>query len=342
MGLKAFRHIQVSNVEGTVGSAEAAVEIFYGMGKFDAGVTIHQPVEDRNSLALNVASDVVVGKEAHLTLTGDVNFRHALWLLAMSICGNVTPTQPSTSLQPLAYLWTFDPTLTAANTPDITAGIDTFTFEVGDDTQNFEAEYCFATKLEISGAPNEACKFTASITGRQWSKTTKTAALVAAAVQYAPFNLAKFYLDTSGAGMGGTQVTGLLKGFTWTLDTKFKPLYCPDGELYFSGVVEGAKGPELKLTYAWGDAALAEQAYYLARTKRFARVALRGTTEIDTGQSNVPYLYLDQCIQYATWPEWGDSDGLTTFEVTCKPVYDATWAKIFRALLLTTLSAYPT
>jgi len=340
--LRAFSKIQISNEEGTPGSAEAATEILYGMlTTAESANTLHSPDEDRGSLARHMANDLFVGNEARLTWTGDVNFRHIAYALSMSLCGNITPTQPDSTNEPNAYLWTFTPGLTTANTPDIANGIDTFTIEYGDNVQAYESEYCFCTKLTISGAPNEACQFTAEIVGRQRTETTFTGALTAQSVQRAPFNLAEFYVDTTGAGLGGTQKTGVLKAFTWTLDTKFVPVYTSDGNLYFAIVGESKKAPELTLTYVRGTTSEAERDKYDARTTTFIRLALKGATELDSGQSNVPYLYLDTAVRYTDWPTYGDEDGLATVQVTAEGVYDSTWAKMFQAALLTDLAAYP-
>jgi hypothetical protein len=341
MTLRAFRKIQIGE-ESSPGTPVAAAEVGYGtLTTFEEERTLEQPDEDRGSLARNMADDFFTGEEAHLVWTGDVNTRHILYALSMAIRGNISPTQPDSTNQPLAYLWTFAPGLTTANTPDIANGIDTFTIEFGDTTQAYEAEYCFATRLEISGAPNAPCKFTCDITGRQQTDTTFTGALTAQTVQRFPFNLGKFYIDTSGAGLGGTQKTSTLKGFTWTLETMFVPRYTADGNLYFAAVDEDKKKVELSLIYAWGATADAERTKYEGRTTTFPRIELLGATELDSGQSNPPYVYLDLAIRYTSWPTWGQDAGLSTCEVTAESVYDSTWAKMFEVAVLTELDAFP-
>lgn len=341
MGIKAFRRIQISNVEGTPGEAEVATEKALGVMTFEPGQTLHQPDDDRASLAMNHENDFFVGKEAHLVWSGDFNFRHIAWALCMAIRGNITPTQPDTTNEPNAYLWTIVPGWTTGNTPDIANGIDTFTYEYGDDTQCYETEYCFATQLVISGAPNEPVKFTVNITGRQKTDTTFTAALTVQSVQYAPANLVKFYLDTAWANLGDTQAQGLLRAWTWTLDTMFVPDYGADGELFFYELDEDKKAPQLQLTYKWKAASDTEEGYYQDRTTRFSRIEILGATEIDSGQDNPPSLKLDTAIRYTDWPTWGDQDGRTTIQVTGTGQYDATGSAMFQALLFTDLAAFP-
>lgn len=342
MSLVAFKKIQ-AGIEGTPGTAVAAAEVLLGViTTEESGEVIHQPNDDRNTLAKNMADDEIVGKEVKLVWSGDVNSRHILWALLMSIRGNVTPTQPDPTNEPLSYLWTITPSLTTANTADQTNGVDTFTFEYGDNTQGYETEYCFATRLQISGAPNEACKFTCDITGRQRTETTVTPSLSVQSVQRFPFNLAQITIDATGGTMGNTQKTNLLRAFTWTLETKFKAFYTSDGNLYFTSMAEDKKAPVLQLTYKRGTASEAERDVYDSRATRLIRLKLFGQTELDSGQSNEPYLYLDQAVRYFKWPTPSSQDGARVVQVTAEGVYDATYGKMFEALLKTNLSAVPT
>ena len=343
MTLKAFRRIQISNLEDTVGSAEAATEILYGtIIPPGPGITVHWPEEDRNSLARYQANDEVVAKLQNLTWTGDLNHRHANYLLAMSVRGNVTATQADPTNEPNAYTWTYEPGLTTANTPDIANGIDTFTIEYGDNTQAYETEYCFITRLVIEGSANGVCTFTADITGRQQSDASFTGSLTAQSVQRFPFNLAKCHFDTSWANLGNTQKTGFVRSFTWTLETMFSAFQTADGALYFSSVSESPKAPTLALALKRGSDADTQRGYHEARTTTFIRLDLLGQTELDSGQSNPPYLRLDGAYRYETWPDLGEDEGSSIENPTAVGVYDSTGGKMFSTVLFTDFSAWPT
>jgi len=342
MSLKAFRKIQISNVEDTVGTAEAATEILYGtLVPPGPGITVHWPEEDRNSLAKYQANDEVVAKLQNLVWAGDLNHRHAAYLLCMAVRGNITPTQADPTNEPNAYTWTVEPTLTTANTPDQTNGVDTFTIEYGDNTQAYETEYCFIERLTIEGSANGVCTFSADITGRQQSDTTFTAALTAQSVQRFPFNLAKFHFDTSWANLGNTQKTGLVRGFTWTLDTMLRAFQTADGALYFSSVVESPKAPTLELQLKRGSDADTQRGYHEARTTTFIRIDLYGQTELDSSQSNPPYLRIDGAYRYETWPDLGEDEGASIEQPTAVGVYDSTGGKMFSTVLFTDLDAFP-
>jgi hypothetical protein len=343
MGLQAFRRIQISNVEDTPGTAEAAVEMLHGtLGTFEDEYELHRPEEDRNSLAQYFEDAEFASEKMAATWTGDLNFRQILWALLMSLRGNITPTQPDPTNEPNAYLWTIAPALTSANTPDQANGIETFTIEAGDDTEAWEMAFSFGVNLEISGAPNEMCTFSLDIVGDKKTATSFTGGLSLPSVQRAPFNLAKFYIDAAGGTMGSTQKTGLLRGFTWTLATQLGAFYTADGSLTYGALSEGKKHVALALTYRWNSDAATEEDAFFAQTTRLMRIQLNGQTELDSGQSNPPYLNLDQAVRYEDWPSWGEDQGLSTFQVNAYSVYNATYAKLFEVALLNSLDALPT
>ena len=340
--LTAFRRIQLSNVEGTPGVAEAATEVLGGavMTAAYSDLVIHQPIQDRTSLSRNLADDFVVGNEAALSIEGNLNTRVAAFLFCNAVCGNITPTQPDATTEPLSYLWTFAPGIITANTPDIAEGIDTFTIEFGDNIQDYEVEYCFATSISITGSPNEPVRYTWEMIGRQVTETTLTGGLVIVATQHFLSNLTKFYVDATYAGIGGTQKAGLLLEWTWTLETMFTPRYGADGALYFSGVNEDRKNVELELTYLRSTASELEKDKYDARTTTYLRIELLGATAMDSGQANPPHIYLDGAFRYTEWPETDDADGMQTVTVTAQSVYDSVGAKEYGVILFTNLAAF--
>jgi hypothetical protein len=342
MGLKAFRRIYASNAEDTHGTAEAAVEVLRGVLAFEDENELHRPEYDRNSLALYHEDDEFVSKRVSLAWTFDLNFRHILWPLLMGVRGNVTPTQPDSTNEPNAYLWTFAPSLTGANTPDQANGIETFTFEFGDDDQAFEAGFCFATEIEISGEADGVVEATVSIVGDEKSETSFTGGLSEQSVQLAPFNLAKIYIDDDGGTMGSTQKTGLLRAFTWTLETGLFAFPTADGSLTFGAVSEGRKAPELELVYKAGSDAETERGHYRSRNTRLVRIELNGQTELDSGQDNPPYLQLDQAIRYEHWPMIDDDDGQSIISVPAYGVYNSGYGKVFECAVLNDVSALPT
>lgn len=341
-GQRAFRKIQISNVEGTPGTAEAAVEPLYGiLSQVYADQVWHKPDQDRGVLAMNYETPFEVSRLVELEMTGELYDRLAVMMFSNAIRGNVTATQPDNINEPNHYLWTFEPGLTTANTPDITNGIDTFTLEYGDNVQAYEAEYIFTTALQITGSVNEPVTFTWTINGRQVSEASFTGGLTSQAAVYFPFNRAKFYVDSSYANLGNTQKTGMLRAFTWTYETGFSARFAADGNVYFSSINEARKQVNLDLTYYRdGTNSEAEKDKYEAQTSTYLRIELLGETEMDSGQGNPPYIRLDGAYKYSEWPAVEDEDGTAVATVTAQSFYDATASKMMSVYVGTTMSAY--
>jgi hypothetical protein len=329
--------------ESTPGTAVAATEVFLGILEADlTSRVLHWPEDDRNLLAEHKGNEFKVGDEVEINLTGSMNHRHAPFMFGTALRGNITPTQPDATNEPNAYLWTYQPSLTAGNTPDLTNGIDTLTIEYGDNLDDYEAEYCFTKTLVITGAPNEPVTFEWTLAGAQvTSGITPTPALTVQSVQYFPSNTVSFYIDTSYANIGNTVKTDLLKGFTWTLETMFTPRYTTSGAFTYKGVNEDWKKVELELEYKRGTLSEVEKALWEAGSTTYLRIKLEGGTELDSAQSNPPYIYLDGAYHYNEWPAPEDDEGVRIETVTAHSVYDSTGARDFEVAVFTDLAAYP-
>lgn len=339
---KAFRRLQIGD-EGTPGSAVAATEAWSGLlTSAYKDKVIHMPEEDRNTLSKNMANDLIVGRQWDGSIAGDLTTRSAPYLFSSVIRGNITPTQPAATAQPLAYLWTLEPGLTTANTPDITNGVDTFTLEFGDSQQAYEVEFLFTRTLTITITPNGVVTYAWEVSGRQLTETTFTAALSIAAQQRFPSNLVEYYVDSSVANWGNTQKTGELLGATLTFETMFTPSYTTDGTLYFTALNEDKKAfLKAELIFRRGTNSEVQKDAYDSRTTVYHRIAIKGATEIDNGQSNVPYVYIDYAGRYVDWSDVGDDGGSTTETGTLESVYDSTGSKEVSVKILTPLDAYP-
>lgn len=341
-GNKNLRRVQVSNVEGTPGTAEAATEILF-FENFDVkaqGVEFYMPKADRGTLAKNVETPFPVFRNVELKGDGSLYDRLANFLFCGSIRGNITPAAVGGG-ETLAYTWTYLPGLSTLNTPDITDGIDTFTYEYGDNIQPYEAEFCFVKELEISGAVKEDVKFDVTFGGRQVTNASFTAALTEPAAKYYAMQNTKLFIDTSWAGLGGTQKSGVLTGFKWNFKTGFSERFTADGNLYFTALNEDAKEIDLELTFVRDSSIVeAELVKYLAQTTTFIRIALFSQGEIDSGQNNPSYIYLDMAVKYYEWPELDDSDGQSTITVKAKTFKDPTTGKAFQAIVKTAMAAF--
>lgn len=339
-----LRKYQISNPENTVGTTEVATEVlmFENCAPIIHDKVWHFPKHDRGLLADMYEPPIQVSQEVELEAEGDLYDREMVFVAANSIRGNVTPTQPESGTQPNHYLWTFEPGLTTQNTPDIAAGIDTFTFEWGDNVQGYETSLMFTKSWEISGEVNEAVKLNWTFGGRQVTEAAMTGALTAPTThQFFATNKAKWFVDANYAGIGGTQKSGVLKAFKITFETGFTPRFTTDGNYYFEGLNEDRKKLEIELTL-WRDSTIveAELDKFQAGTTSYQRIALFGATEMDSGQSNPPYVYFDFAGKYVEFPPLDDEDGTSVITVKLESTYDVTAGKMFGVKIGTRMSAY--
>lgn len=347
-GIKAFRRIQISNVEGTPYTAEAATEILFGEVTIHSSDRVfHTPDQDRNTLAKIVELPFQTAKDVELEFTGSLYDRLMVFICSNSIRGNVTPTNGGGSI-PLQETWVFEPSLTGTlNTPDETNGIDTFTMEYGDNTQENEMAGMVTTKWEIEGemgAEEDAIiTVTWNFFGKEVVDSTFTAALTEAVARYFPSNVAKFYIDAAYGDIGDTQKLGVLKAFKYTFETMFTKRWAADGTYYFSGINEDKKAPELELTY-WRESTFyaAELAKFRASPKTifFPRIELVSNVEIDSGQANYPKILLDGAFIYTEWPELDEEDGTSMVTVKAMGVQDPTSAKMMTVTVITAMDGF--
>lgn len=350
-GSSALRRIQISNDEGTMGTAEAATAILFGTATIPTQSQVyHTPVQDRNSLAEIVELPFKVAEGAEFDFEGDAYADLLLHLFSMSIRGNVTGVSAGGS-KPNEIVWTFEPSLSGSlNTPDVANGIDTRTFELGDNINCSKCDGCYVMNLEISGDAGDdedsVVMVKATIGVQNVVSGSFTGALTEVAAAYFPANLVKLYIDTAYASLGNTQKSGVLKGWKWSLDTKFTRRYVADGTYNWVALNEDKKAPELELTFIRDstivEAELVKYGSVPSKTKTFIRILLTsGSAEMDSAQSNSPYCKIDGAYVPMEWPELDEEDGTSLITVTYKGVKDSTSGKMMSLIVGTLLTAFP-
>lgn len=263
-GLKALRKIQIGE-ESTKGDAVAATAALLGVLTMKDSPTIHRPVEERGTLA-EFSRSVKVANLAELTLEGDATFEQILYLLHMGILGNVTPGGAGT-----AKSWVFLPSMAAAGV------FDSFTIEFGDDIEQWEAEYCMAKAIEISGAMNEAMRIRGDIFGRKMTVCDFTGSLSPPTVESIPMQKARLYIDDEDGAIGATEKASTLIAVTFAITTGLAPKRFADGSLDFSGYAETFKGVELRMTFAFNAGAETERLKFDGETLRLIRIETLGS-----------------------------------------------------------------
>ena len=137
-------------------------------------------------------------------------------------------------------------------------------------------EYTFCEEFSIKGSPSQNVVMGGLLRGRQFTPGQSFAALTASAVDEAPFNLSKLYLDAAGGTMGSTQLSGVFLGLTVNVKTGLVPVDSGDGNLYF--YIHEQIGWEITadVVFKHTSDADTEHANWLAETARLLEIKLEG------------------------------------------------------------------
>lgn len=298
MSLVAFRRIQIGK-ESTRGTLVAADRKLLGALTMTPDVTYHRPIEERNSLA-EFRRAIATSQITRLRFDGGASYDQIINFLAMAAKGSVSGVQQGGTS---AYLWTYTPSLTAK------AVQDSFTFEYGDDTQEFECGFVLVENLELSIALGEVVNLRTDMFATLAAKSSFTGGLSDPTnfEEIVSDNL-KVYIDGTYANLGTTQKTALVAGGRVRFATGLVPVKYADGGLDFSGVSENKRHLEIELDLIVGSDGITEYDAYIAATDRAIRLEWEGS-QIDAA----PHLYtltIDAIGKYTSPPElFGDRDG---------------------------------
>lgn len=201
-------------------------------------------------------------------------------ILQCSLDGTISPAEQTPSQSD--YLWTVAPSFTAANDPD------TLTIEMGDDVQAFEVEYCMFDNLKYAGEISQeggASPVTGEFSyfGRQVTPTTFTASQsLHSGLELINAKLSRLYLDTTWAGIGGTEQTSLLRAFEVEIMVGNHEKFFGSANKHFTSHGEGEIGAMVTLTLEGSSSADSIFDLYHAGAERALRLDLAGS-QIGTG-----------------------------------------------------------
>lgn len=137
--------------------------------------------------------------------------------------------------------------------------------------------------LELSGADGELLRFAANGFARRiQTGESITAALSLPTPELPPTPLMTLFIDSAWGSLGGTQVAAQILGFTFKINTGYKPLWTLDGRSdldYTTYVVDAAeRSIECSITCLLGGQYATERAAAEAGTLRAVRLAIAGSS----------------------------------------------------------------
>jgi len=210
-------------------------------------------------------------------------------LFSLLLKGNITPVEQNGGEGD--YLWTFTPDLTSGADNDL----DSITLEVGDDQQAYEIEYGMLESMNISGTVTQdeginPVVVNGSLFGRQVTATSYTGAISLPTMTNLNSKLARLYVDTSWAGIGGTEKTNILRGFSIDIIGGAHPKFMGSANPYFNTHGQGHIALMASLTLERNAASDALFDDYQATTERFYRLEINGP---QIGSGDVQNLTID-------------------------------------------------
>lgn len=220
------------------------------------------------------------------------------------------------------YGWTFTPPVAGAAAPV------SYTVQQGNSVDDSE-QYAY---LMFSGfGYSFDRKQEVSFTGDWFSQTfTDGASLTSnpTAITLYPMTgaQANIYLDTSSGGLGGTQLTDVLKVDFKASD--FYDQYWPLNRSAASFTSHFDKKPknELKITMQANSTGVGERANYLQTgTKAYIRVSIQGV-ELDVPNTEYALFQHDMAVYCSDMAEFSDVDGVYAVEYTFQIAEDDGWS----------------
>jgi hypothetical protein len=313
----------LETVAGTLVAADTIMLAEQG-GEFTDEVERVAIEEPRGVLAM--VEDVDVRKGSLLTYTQAMDYESSILMPLLTGIKQTTPAAGPPKV------WTFLPSMVTPET------LDSATWEVAytdGTTKHVEREFGFGTtrKFTITFGFNQVTKITTEIFGRASQTSTLTASQAALSRTVIPSNLWKVYIDTSWAGLGGTQKSGLIRSGTLEIITGADVDYTLDGraDIDFTQLMRGMITGSLQLTMAVDANFSTELTAWRAKTMRFIQLIATA------GANNI--VEIDVAGIYTSPPSYSVDRGLRVADLTLDLRYDPTSSKVFQAIVTNSVAA---
>lgn len=338
MGASQFNYVQYGK-ETTRGTAVAATKRWPGTWTklpIDKKKTKVEEMMDVRAASRRTRVDSVLVRDS--LVSPNATFQQLPALFGCGLKGGVTAAEVTASQAD--YLWALSPGMTSSsNAPD------SLTIEKGntEDGEMRETEFCMFDKIKISGSLDQEggenpVSVEANYFGRQLSDTTKTASIAQPSGTFMNALKARLYIDTSWAGVGGTELTNLLRSFDIEILTGLSPDYTGGANEYFNTFIESIIGVMGTFTIKGGSSAWS--IFDAARSAGLivARLAITGPV---IGSGTPHSLKIDFSGDYMdVSPLDSDNRGQQDATFSIDGLYDTTGAKLLQVNVVTDSNSY--
>lgn len=314
-----FNKIQVG-METTKGTLVPATRVL--LAEANSAIVEEQekfsPSYTRGVRTMNHTAGVIMRKGTMVNVSTDLNAEEVLWPLLTGVRGAVTGVGAGAD-----KTWTFTPQLTADPT------LDAATIEMirGDGTTNHyyrEAGYGLTQNFHMEFAYNQVAKLSWGMFARAGQTGTATGALVPyPSREILTSNKLAIYKDTTWAGLGGTQLTGVMRSVTFDCTTGVMPDYTLDArtDLDFTKHLAGSLGATLDMVFEFD--ATGATFFGQWRTNDIIFIRLKCTGSVIG--SAVKTVQIDGAFRFTSSPAgFTDDDGRVVVTLNMENVFDET------------------
>lgn len=320
-----FQTVQIG-VETTPGEAIAANKLLQSV---EIQPAIDVETKTYRAMGNKFPALVIPGKEGvKASIKGGATYTELVYLLS-SLLSYAAPAQQGGTT---AYLWTFAPSTTAADT------VKTYTVEQGSSVRAHKFSYGQMTALEIAFS-RAGIELNGEMIGRMISDNISMTASPSAIAQVPVLpTQVDIYLADTYAGLSSASALERAISASWKMGNRFGPVYplTSAGSPGWAGVVELEPSLECKLKLEADAIGMGLLTTLRTGASKFMRIKAVGSLIASTYYYT---LQVDAALKVKNVSEFTDEDGIFAIEWTFAGVHDATWGKSTQISIINELSS---
>ena len=331
--IKPLEKLQIG-IETTKGTLVAATRVIVGDNRLIEHRERYRSSYPRGVRATVGGAGVLTKQWCEVSVETELSAEQILWPLMTGIKGGVSGSNANN-----AFTYTFTPELT---TGVITIAAATVEFLESDGSTNHiasEAGYGMTESFKIESTPDDIAKLSWKMFTRARQTTTPTSSLVPyTSLEELPGALLSVYLDTTWAGLGGTQLTGIVRNCSFECMTGLAPDQTADGrsDKDYSKHSVNSLAAKLSLTLELDATGASRYDDYRTNDLVYIRLKWTGGTAGDAGVKTVQ---IDGAYRFAADPTFPDDADQKLVALELEAVYDETGTKILEFTAINALSA---
>ena len=275
-------------------------------------------------------------EKAGLTALDIATFEDLPWWLQMLVKGGVTGSGDAGT--PIAYTYTFNPTITSDD-------LKSATFEIGDTGNPYELHQCMANsgtlRMDADNDSEPAWMLDVELMARDMVSGTFTNSLADRSTEVINARGTKLFIDDAGGTMGATQKTGSLISASITINNNIHFKSFAEDVTYVAAnkVGRGAQTIDAQFTFEFDSDTEFAKYRASAGAQRMIRLEIEGS-QIHGSTVVNKRLRIDL---YGYWNSWsrGDREGNLTATFGFAGFYDVTASKTFQIEVVNALATLP-